>query len=53
MEDNNKPNPQHERFTAALASVLAVSPDEIRDQQIQAKDEKPSPHSSCDAPRTF
>jgi hypothetical protein len=33
-----------EKFTAALASVLSVSPDGIRDKLAQTKTEKPSPH---------
>lgn len=44
MEDSDKSNPQHERFTAALASVLSASPEQIRDSEIQAKSEEPSPH---------
>ena len=36
---------EHERFTKALASVLAVSPVETRERLAQAKAEKPSPHT--------
>jgi hypothetical protein len=38
-------NPEHEKFTAALASVLSVKPDTIRDALRDAKGEEPSPHS--------
>jgi len=34
----------HERFTAALASVLKVSPDKVRQKEAEASSEKPSPH---------
>ena len=34
-----------DKFTKALASVLAVSPAETRDKLAQAKGEKPSPHT--------
>jgi hypothetical protein len=37
--------PQHEKFTKALASVLAVKPSELRDKLAEAKDEPPSPHT--------
>jgi hypothetical protein len=40
-----KPNPQHEKFTKALASVLSADPKKIRDKEAQAKNEKPSPHT--------
>jgi len=36
---------QNETFTKALASVLSVSPTEIREKLAQAKAEKPSPHT--------
>lgn len=36
---------EHEKFTKALASVLAVSPAETREKLAQAKGEKPSPHT--------
>jgi hypothetical protein len=42
MED--KSNPEHDRFMAALASVLSASPEQIRDSEIQAKSEEPSPY---------
>ena len=42
MDEN--PKITVDRFTKALASVLSVSPDEIRDKLAQAKTEKPSPH---------
>jgi hypothetical protein len=35
----------HEKFTSALASVLSVRPDTIRDALRDAKDEEPSPHT--------
>ena len=41
-------NPEHEKFTKALASVLSVSPEErqeMREKLAQAKAEKPSPHT--------
>jgi hypothetical protein len=38
------PSP-HEKFTKALASVLSVSPERIRESLAQAKDEAPSPHA--------
>ena len=38
-------NPEHEKFTKALASVLSVSPAEIKEKLAQAKAEKPSPHT--------
>ena len=38
-------NPEHEKFTKALASVLAVPPAEMREKLAQAKAEKPSPHT--------
>jgi hypothetical protein len=34
----------YEKFTAALASALSVSPERIPDIKAQAKTEKPSPH---------
>jgi hypothetical protein len=34
-----------EKFTKALASVLAADPKKIRDKEAQAKSEKPSPHT--------
>jgi hypothetical protein len=34
----------HEKFTKALASVLSVNPETIRDVPQDAKDEEPSPH---------
>ena len=37
-------NPQQAKFTAALSSVLAADPTEIRDKERQAKDETPLPH---------
>jgi hypothetical protein len=40
-----KPNPQHEKFTKALASVLSADPKKIQDKLAQAKSEKPSPHT--------
>jgi len=40
----DKPNPEHEKFTAASASVLSASPEQIRESRAQAKAEKPSPH---------
>ena len=40
-----KPNPHHEKFTKALASVLSASPKQIQDSRAQAKSEKPSPHT--------
>jgi hypothetical protein len=39
------PNPQHEKFTKALASVLSADPEQIQDSRAQAKAEKPSPHT--------
>jgi hypothetical protein len=46
MKSNPKPEPTpQEKFTAALASVLAVSPEELREQELAAKDEQPSPHT--------
>jgi len=33
-----------DKFKAALASVLSVSPSELQDKLAQAKTEKPSPH---------
>ena len=43
---SKKPNsPEHAKFTKALASVLAVSPAEMREKLAQAKGEKPSPHT--------
>ena len=39
-----KPNPQHEKFTKALASVLSASPKQIQESRAQAKAEKPSLH---------
>jgi hypothetical protein len=44
MKVRQSSSPEQEKFTKALASVLAVSPDEIRDRLAQAKTEKPSPH---------
>jgi hypothetical protein len=35
--------PEHERFTKALTSVLAVKPGDLRESE--AKDEPPSPHT--------
>jgi hypothetical protein len=37
--------PVHEKFTRALASVLAVKPSELQDRLAEAKDEPPSPHT--------
>jgi len=34
----------HEKFTAALASVLSVSAEELREKEREAKPEPPSPH---------
>ena len=34
-----------EKFTKALASVLAADPKKIQDKLAQAKSEKPSPHT--------
>ena len=34
----------HDKFTMALASMLAVKPSELRDKLAEAKDEPPSPH---------
>jgi hypothetical protein len=42
MEQN--PNPEHEKFKKALASVLSASPEQSRDTLAQAKAEKPLPH---------
>jgi hypothetical protein len=38
-------NREDERFKAALASVLSVSPKRIRESLAQATDEEPSPHA--------
>lgn len=35
----------HEKFTAALASVLSASPEQIQESLALAKAEKPSPHT--------
>jgi hypothetical protein len=40
-----KVNPEHEKFTSALSSVLSVSPEELRQRELEAKDESPSPHT--------
>ncbi|WP_263379700.1 hypothetical protein [Granulicella paludicola] len=46
MEDSKRVSATpHEKFTEALASVLSASPEQIRDMKIQAKAEKPSPHT--------
>jgi len=45
MKAKDKANPQQERFTAALASVLSISPEELRQRELEAKDESPSPHT--------
>jgi hypothetical protein len=34
----------HEKFTKALASVLSVSAEELREKEREAKPEQPSPH---------
>lgn len=39
-----KAEPERDKFTQALASVLSVSPSEIQDKLAQAKTEKPLPH---------
>jgi len=36
--------PEHERFTKALASVLSVSAEELREKERATKPEPPSPH---------
>lgn len=38
-------SPEHEKFTKALASVLSVSREEMKDKLAKAKAEKPSPHT--------
>ena len=46
MADGDMKTPkEHEKFKKALASVLSVSPDEMREKLAQAKAEKPSPHT--------
>ena len=38
------PNPQHEKFKKALASVLSVSTEELLEKERATKPEPPSPH---------
>jgi hypothetical protein len=45
MTTKEKPHNQSEKFMQALASVLAASPEQIRDSAKQAKAEPPSPHT--------
>jgi hypothetical protein len=44
MKKEDLSTSKHEKFKAALASVLSVSPKQIQDSRVQAKAEKPSPH---------
>jgi hypothetical protein len=39
-----KPTSEEEKFTKALASVLSVSPEELREKERATKPEPPSPH---------
>ena len=43
--DDSIPPERQGLFNAALASVLSASPEQIRDSRVQAKAEKPSPHT--------
>jgi hypothetical protein len=44
-KSEEKEKSEHKRFTAALASFLSVSPEQIQEKIAQAKDEEPSPHT--------
>jgi len=44
MKKKIEPKQPHDKFTAALASVLSASPEQIRESRALAKAEKPSPH---------
>jgi hypothetical protein len=45
MKTEDKSTTPHEKLTAALASVLSVSPEQLQEKIAAAKDEKPSPHT--------